>query len=141
VASLLSVAALLVISCGQSIEEQRSERADEVRAELEKLPYEVEIEPAPKWPGYPSGTGVVFGSITSLGGSEVRFWYSMGPSPENLPGRGIGSKTPTGAVDDFSLKVSPIGESSRRSRVQLGQVASDLADLGCRVTTDEHCPI
>jgi len=132
---------ILVMGCGESTEEMQSRSAAELKTALEQLPYEIKFVTPPEKPGYPDGPGVVYGRVRSGDGEEGRFWFSMGPSPEQLPGRGLGSKSPTGPYGDFYVKVAPVRKISGRSLEQFRRVVASFEDAGCKVAIKDHCPI
>jgi hypothetical protein len=133
-------AAVLLVACGDSTEDKQAKNASELRAELEKLPYDIRFEEPPQRTGFPEGPGVLYGTLTTPEGQDGHFWFSVGPSAKALPGRSMGRSAPA-ATEDFYAKIASEHELGNKAKIKFGEAIADLEGVGCRVMTGEPCPI
>jgi hypothetical protein len=133
-------AAVLLMACGDSTEDKQAKNASELRAEIEKLPYDIRFEDPPQRAGFPEGPGVLYGTLTTPEGQNGHFCFSVGPSAKPLPGRSMGSSAPA-ATEDFYAKVASDRKLGNKAKIEFGEAIGDLEEVGCRVMTGKPCPI
>ena len=133
-ATILFAAAFIAGCSGTS--DDRRDNADEFRAKLEQIGYDVELQP--KSEVHP---GLVIGKATSEDGIDSSFAYMFGPAPERLPFK----LERNGAVwiefgdeanywiEEFPLGLTPM-ESDRVLDMRFA-----IEDAGCQVVSGSDC--